>query len=137
MKERTLSIVKPEAVRKGLTEPIGERLKAAGLEIVARKKMTLTEAQARRFYDIHREQPFFESLVLYMASGEIVAQILEGENAVKRNREAMGATDPAKASAGTIRADYGESVEANAVHGSDSAETARQEIAFFFGADKP
>ena len=137
MKERTLSIVKPEAVRKGLTEPIGKRLKAAGLEIVARKKMTLTEAQARRFYDIHREQPFFESLVLYMASGEIVAQILEGENAVKRNREAMGATDPAKASAGTIRADYGESVEANAVHGSDSAETARQEIAFFFGADKP
>ena len=137
MKERTLSIVKPEAVRKGLTEAIGERLKAAGLEIVARKKMTLTEAQARRFYDIHREQPFFESLVLYMASGEIVAQILEGENAVKRNREAMGATDPAKASAGTIRADYGESVEANAVHGSDSAETARQEIAFFFGADKP
>lgn len=130
--ERTLSIIKPDATRRNLTGRINAMLEAAGLRIVAQKRLKLTREQAETFYAVHRERPFFESLVSFMTSGPVVVQVLEGENAVARNREVMGATDPKKAAPGTIRAEFAESIEANSVHGSDSAETAAQEIAYFF-----
>jgi len=130
--ERTLSIIKPDATRRNLTGMINARLEQAGLRIIAQKRLRLTLEQARRFYAVHKERPFFDSLCAFMTSGPVVVQVLEGENAVARNREIMGATNPANAAPGTIRADFAESVEANSVHGSDAPETARGEIAFFF-----
>ena len=130
--ERTLSIIKPDATRRNLTGAINARLEEAGLRIVAQRRLRLTLAQAESFYDVHRERPFYESLCTFMSSGPVVAQVLEGENAVARNREIMGATNPEEADAGTIRKDFAESLEANSVHGSDAPETAAQEIAFFF-----
>ena len=130
--ERTLSIIKPDAVRAGNIGAILSRLEAGGLRICAMRMQTLSRGQAEAFYAIHRERPFFQELVEFMTSGAIVAQVLEGENAVARNRELMGATNPKEAEPGTIRADFAESIEANAVHGSDSAENARTEIQFFF-----
>ena len=131
-KERTLSIIKPDATRRQLTDKINARFTARGLKIVAQKPMQLSRAQAEGFYDVHKERPFFGSLVAFMISGPVVVQVLEGDNAVALNREIMGATDPAKAAPGTIRKDFAESIEANSVHGSDSTETAKREIAFFF-----
>ncbi len=130
--ERTLSIIKPDATRRDLTGQINARLEAAGLRIVAQKRLRLTRAQAETFYEVHRERPFFAPLCDFMTSGPVVAQVLEGEGAVAKNRAIMGATDPAKAEAGTIRADFAESIEANSVHGSDSVENAAAEIAFMF-----
>jgi nucleoside-diphosphate kinase len=130
--ERTLSIIKPDATRRNLTGAINQRFEEAGLRIVAQKRLQLTQAQAEAFYGVHRERPFFKDLVAFMTSGPVVAQVLEGDGAVARNREVMGATDPAKADAGTIRKDFAENIEANSVHGSDSAENAAIEIAFFF-----
>ena len=130
--ERTLSIIKPDAVRAGNIGAILSRLEAGGLRICTMRMQTLSRGQAEAFYAIHRERPFFQELVEFMTSGAIVAQVLEGENAVARNRELMGATNPKEAEPGTIRADFAESIEANAVHGSDSAENARTEIQFFF-----
>ncbi len=130
--ERTLSIIKPDATRRNLTGAINQRFEEAGLRIVAQKRLQLTRAQAEAFYAVHRERPFFQDLVGFMISGPVVAQVLEGEGAVARNREVMGATDPAKADAGTIRKDFAENIEANSVHGSDSPENAATEIAFFF-----
>jgi nucleoside-diphosphate kinase len=130
--EQTLSIIKPDATRRNLTGQINARFEQAGLRIVAQKRLQLTLAQAEAFYNVHKARPFFKSLVEFMTSGSVVVQVLEGENAVARNREVMGATDPAKAAAGTIRKDFAESIEANSVHGSDSAETAAAEIRFFF-----
>ncbi|MDZ4737126.1 MAG: nucleoside-diphosphate kinase [Rhodospirillaceae bacterium] len=130
--ERTLSIIKPDATRRNLTGKINARFEDAGLRIVAQKRVRLSRAQAEAFYGVHRERPFFDSLCTFMTSGPVVVQVLEGENAVQRNRDIMGATDPAKAAAGTIRKDFAESVEANSAHGSDSAENAANEIAFFF-----
>ena len=132
--ERTLSILKPDATRRNLTGQVNARLEAAGLRIIAQKRLHLTTAQAEAFYAVHRERGFFRDLVTFMTSGPVVAQVLEGENAVARNREVMGATDPAKAAPGTIRKDFAESIEANSVHGSDSAENAAVEIGFFFAA---
>jgi nucleoside-diphosphate kinase len=131
-KERTFSIIKPDATRRNLTDKINARFTARGLHIVAQKKLQLTRSQAEEFYGVHKERPFFKSLVAFMISGPVVVQVLEGENAVALNREIMGATDPAKAAPGTIRKDFAESIEANSVHGSDSAEAAKNEIAFFF-----
>ncbi|MEJ0069953.1 MAG: nucleoside-diphosphate kinase [Pseudomonadota bacterium] len=130
--ERTLSIIKPDATRRNLTGKINACFEAAGLRIVAQKRLQLTKAQAERFYEVHKARPFFGELCSFMISGPVVAQVLEGEGAVARNREIMGATDPAKAAAGTIRKDFAESIEANSVHGSDSADNAAREIAFFF-----
>ncbi len=130
--ERTLSIIKPDATRRNLTGAINERFEKAGLRIVAQKRLRLTQDLAERFYAVHVQRPFYHSLVSFMISGPVVVQVLEGENAVSKNREVMGATDPAKADPGTIRKDFAESVEANSVHGSDSPENAAQEIAFFF-----
>ncbi len=130
--ERTLSILKPDATRRNLTGQINARFEEAGLRIVAQKRLHLTTAQAETFYGVHRERGFFRDLVTFMTSGPVVAQVLEGENAVAQHREVMGATDPAKAAAGTIRAAFAESIEANSVHGSDSVENAATEIAFFF-----
>jgi nucleoside-diphosphate kinase len=130
--ERTLSIIKPDATRRNLTGAINQRFEEAGLRIVAQKRLQLTQGQAEAFYGVHRERPFFKDLVAFMTSGPVVVQVLEGEGAVARNREVMGATDPAKADAGTIRKDFAENIEANSVHGSDSAENATIEIAFFF-----
>lgn len=132
MLERTFSIVKPEAVAKNLIGEIYSRFEKAGLRIVAARMMQMSREQAEGFYAVHKQRPFFNDLVNYMISGPVMAQVLEGEDAVKKNREVMGATDPKKAEPGTIRADFGESIEANAVHGSDAAETAAAEIAFFF-----
>jgi len=130
--ERTLSIIKPDATRRNITGKVIDRLESAGLRIVAQKRLRLTREQAEAFYAVHRERPFFESLCSYMTSGSVVVQVLEGENAVARNREIMGATNPADAAEGTIRKDFAESIEANAVHGSDSPDNAAVEIAFFF-----
>jgi nucleoside-diphosphate kinase len=130
--ERTLSIIKPDATRRNLTGAINARIEQAGLRIVAQKRLKLSREQAEAFYAVHRERPFFDSLCRFMTSGPVVVQVLEGEDAVQRYREVMGATDPAKAAPGTIRKDFAESIEANSVHGSDSAENARTEIAFFF-----
>ncbi len=131
-RERTLSIIKPDATRRNLTGKINAKFEEAGLRIVAQKRLHLTRQQAEKFYGVHAERPFFNDLCTFMTSGPVVAQVLEGENAVARNREIMGATNPAKADKGTIRAEFAESIEANSVHGSDAAETAKQEIAFFF-----
>ncbi len=130
--ERTLSIIKPDATRRNLTGRINACLEAAGLRIVAQKRLRLTRDQAQKFYQVHKERPFFNDLVTFMTSGPVVVQVLEGENAVARNREVMGATDPKQAAPGTIRAQFAEDIEANSVHGSDSAENAKTEIAFFF-----
>jgi nucleoside-diphosphate kinase len=130
--ERTLSIIKPDATRRSLTGKVNACLEGAGLRIIAQKRLWLTEAQAEAFYRVHRERGFFRDLVTFMVSGPVVAQVLEGENAVARNREIMGATNPANAAPGTIRAQFAESIEANTVHGSDSAENAAIEIGFFF-----
>ena len=130
--ERTLSIIKPDATRRNLTGKINAKLEDAGLRIVAQKRAQLTQTQAETFYAVHRERGFFAGLVAFMTSGPVVLQVLEGENAVAKNREVMGATDPAKAAAGTIRAEFAENIEANSVHGSDSAENAAVEIGYFF-----
>lgn len=130
--ERTLSIIKPDATRRNLTGKINARFEDAGLRVVAQKRTRLTREQAEKFYAVHAERSFFPELVEFMISGPVVVQVLEGENAVARNREIMGATNPANAAAGTIRKDFAESIEANSVHGSDGADTAAQEIAFFF-----
>jgi nucleoside-diphosphate kinase len=130
--ERTLSIIKPDATRRNLTGKINARFEERGLRIVAQKRLRLSRQQAEQFYAVHRERPFFNDLVTFMTSGPVVAQALEGENAVALNREVMGATNPANAAPGTIRKDFAESIEANSVHGSDSLENARTEIAFFF-----
>jgi nucleoside-diphosphate kinase len=130
--ERTLSIIKPDATRRNLTGKINARFEEAGLRIVAQKRMRLSRAQAEQFYAVHKQRPFFASLCEFMTSGPVVVQALEGDNAVARNREIMGATDPAKAAPGTIRKDFAESIEANSVHGSDSVENAATEVAFFF-----
>jgi len=134
--ERTLSIVKPDAVAKNVIGQISARLEAAGLKVIAARMMWLSQRQAEGFYAVHRERPFFRDLVKFMTSGPVMVQVLEGENAIARNRELMGATDPKKAAKGTIRADFAASIDANAVHGSDGPETARTEIAFFFPADE-
>ena len=130
--ERTLSIVKPDGVQKNVIGNVYGRFEKAGLRIIAARMMQLTQAQAEGFYAVHRERPFFKDLTRYMSSGPILVQVLEGDNAVAKNRELMGATDPKKADKGTIRADFAESIDANAVHGSDAAETAAVEVAFFF-----
>ena len=130
--ERTLSIVKPDGVARNLIGEVYRRFEQSGLRIVAARMLCMSEAQAERFYAVHRERPFYRSLVRYMSSGPIVAQVLEGDGAIARNREIMGATDPKQAARGTIRADLASSIEENVVHGSDSLETAAREIAFFF-----
>ena len=130
--ERTLSILKPDATRRNLTGAINERLERHGLRIIAQKRLSLTRALAERFYEVHAGRPFYQSLVASMIAGPVVVQVLEGEDAIARHRDIMGATDPAKAAPGTIRKDFALSIEANSVHGSDSAETAAREIAFFF-----
>ena len=130
--ERTLSIVKPDAVSKNVIGQIYSRFEKAGLKIVAARMLSLSQLQAEGFYAVHRGRPFFPDLVKFMVSGPIMVQVLEGEDAIARNRELMGATDPKKAARGTIRADFADSIDANAVHGSDAPETARTEIGFFF-----
>jgi len=130
--ERTFSIIKPDATRRNLTGAINQRFESAGLRIVAQKRLQMTEGQAKAFYAVHAARPFYGDLVSFMISGPVVVQVLEGENAVTRNREIMGATNPANADAGTIRKDFAESIEANSVHGSDSPENAKVEIAYFF-----
>jgi len=130
--ERTLSIIKPDGVQKNLIGEILSRFEKAGLQIVAARMMHLTNEQAESFYAVHRERPFFKDLVSYMCSGPVMVQVLEGESAISKNRDIMGATNPANADKGTIRADFADSIEENVVHGSDAAETATQEIAFFF-----
>jgi nucleoside-diphosphate kinase len=130
--ERTLSIIKPDATRRNLTGQINAKFEAAGLAVVASRRLHLTQAQAESFYAVHAHRPFFRDLVDFMISGPVVAQVLEGENAIQKNRDIMGATDPKKADPGTIRAEFAESIEANSVHGSDSPEAAAQEISYFF-----
>ena len=130
--ERTLSIIKPDAVAKNVIGKIYARFEEAGLKIVAARMMQLSRADAEGFYAVHRERPFFKDLVDFMISGPVMVQVLEGDGAIQKNRDLMGATDPRKAAPGTIRADFADSIDANAVHGSDAAETARTEIAFFF-----
>ncbi len=134
--ERTFSIIKPDAVAKNVIGEIVSRFEKNGLRIVASKMLHLSQEQAEGFYAVHKERPFFNDLVKFMISGPIVAQVLEGENAVLKNRELMGATNPKDAAPGTIRADFADSIDENAVHGSDAAETAKEEIAFFFSADE-
>jgi nucleoside-diphosphate kinase len=131
--ERTLSIVKPDGVAANLIGEVYRRFEQAGLRIIAARMRQLSEREAEAFYAVHRERPFFKDLVKYMTSGPVMVQVLEGENAIARNREIMGATDPKKAAPGTIRADFAKSIEQNVVHGSDGPETAAREIAFFFG----
>ena len=134
--ERTFSIIKPDATRRNLTGQILSRLEEGGLRVIAQKRIHMTQEQAEGFYAVHRERPFFADLVKFMTSGAVVVQVLEGENAVMRNREIMGATNPADAAEGTIRRDFAESIEANSAHGSDSLENAATEIAFFFKDDE-
>ena len=130
--ERTFSIIKPDATRRNLTGKINAKFEEAGLRIVAQRRILMSKAQAEEFYGVHKARPFFAGLVTFMTSGPVVIQVLEGEDAIATNRRIMGATDPAKADAGTIRAEFAEDIEANSVHGSDSAENAATEIAFFF-----
>jgi nucleoside-diphosphate kinase len=130
--ERTLSIIKPDATKRNHTGEIVARFEKAGLRVVAQRRMRLSTQQAQAFYAVHKERPFYKSLVEFMTSGPVVVQVLEGESAIAKNREVMGATDPSKAAAGTIRKDFAESIEANSVHGSDAPETAANEIRFFF-----
>jgi nucleoside-diphosphate kinase len=134
--ERTLSIIKPDAVAKNVIGQIYARFEAAGLKIVAARMVHLSRTQAEGFYAVHRQRPFFGDLVKFMISGPVMIQVLEGENAIQKNRDLMGATDPKKAAAGTIRADFADSIDANAVHGSDGAATAMTEIAFFFASSE-
>ena len=135
-KERTLSIIKPDATRRNLTGKINARIEEAGLRIIAQKRLWLSTAQAQKFYEVHKERPFYNDLVKFMTSGPIVVQVLEGEGAVKKYRDVMGATDPAKADKGTIRKEFAESIERNSVHGSDSPENAATEIGLNFKADE-
>jgi nucleoside-diphosphate kinase len=130
--ERTLSIIKPDAVAKNVIGQIYSRFESAGLKVIAARMAHLSRAEAEAFYGVHRERPFFGELVGFMVSGPVMIQVLEGESAIQKNRDLMGATDPKKAAAGTIRADFADSIDANAVHGSDGPDTARNEIAFFF-----
>ena len=130
--ERTFSIIKPDAVRRNITGKILQKFEDGGLRVVASKRIQMTEEQAKQFYAVHSERPFYMDLVNFMTSGPVVVQVLEGENAIARNREIMGATNPADAEPGTIRAEFAESIEANSVHGSDAPETAAEEIIFFF-----
>ena len=130
--ERTFSIIKPDATARNLTGAVNALIEKAGLRIVAQKRIRMSREQAETFYAVHKARPFFGELVEFMTSGPVVVQVLEGDNAIAKNREVMGATDPAKAAAGTIRKDFAESIEANSVHGSDAPETAREEIRFFF-----
>ncbi|HEX4779483.1 MAG TPA: nucleoside-diphosphate kinase [Usitatibacter sp.] len=132
MAERTLSIIKPDATSRNLTGKVNAVIEAAGLRIVAARMMHLSRQQAEGFYAVHRERPFFRDLVDFMISGPVLVQVLQGENAIAKNRELMGATDPKKAAKGTIRADFAQSIDANAVHGSDAPETAKAEIEYFF-----
>ncbi len=132
--ERTFSIIKPDAVKKNAIGKIMARFEAAGLRVIAARMMHLSTAEAEGFYAVHRERPFFRDLVSFMISGPVVVQVLEGENAIAKNRELMGATDPKKAAKGSIRADFADSIDANAVHGSDAVDTARTEISYFFPA---
>ncbi|MBP6012273.1 MAG: nucleoside-diphosphate kinase [Alphaproteobacteria bacterium] len=132
MTERTFSIIKPDATRRNLTGKVIDRLEGAGLRVIAQKRIWMTQKQAEGFYAVHKARPFFHDLVKFMTSGPVVVQVLEGANAVAKNREVMGATDPAKAAPGTIRKDFAESIEANSVHGSDSPENAANEIKYFF-----
>jgi nucleoside-diphosphate kinase len=134
--ERTFSIIKPDATKRNITGKIIAKFEDAGLRVVAQRRIRMTKEQAENFYGVHRERPFFNDLVAFMTSGPVVVQVLEGENAVARNREIMGATNPADAADGTIRKEFAESIEANSVHGSDAPETAAEEIAFFFKADE-
>ena len=130
--ERTFSIIKPDATRRNITGKIIAKFEDAGLSVVAQRRIQMTREQAESFYGVHRERPFFNDLVAFMTSGPVVVQVLEGETALARNREIMGATNPAEAVEGTIRKEFAESIEANSVHGSDAPETAAEEIAFFF-----
>lgn len=130
--ERTFSIIKPDATRRNLTGAINDRLEKSGLRIIAQRRLQMTKQQAEGFYAVHEQRPFFAGLVKFMISGPVVVQVLEGDNAIAKYRELMGATDPAKAASGTIRKDFAESIEANSVHGSDSPENANREITFFF-----
>ena len=130
--ERTLSIIKPDATRRNLTGKIIAKFEEAGLKVVASRRLKLSQADAEAFYGVHKERPFFKDLVSFMISGPVVVQVLEGEGAILKNRDLMGATDPKKAAAGTIRADFADSIDANAVHGSDAPETAAVEVGFFF-----
>jgi nucleoside-diphosphate kinase len=132
--QRTLSIIKPDGVARNLTGEILRRFEQAGLRVAAIRKLQLSEAEVAAFYAVHRERPFFKDLITFMSSGPVVVAVLEGDDAIARNRDLMGATNPAEAAPGTIRADFAESIDANTVHGSDSPETAAQEIAFFFSA---
>jgi len=134
--ERTFSMIKPDATRRNITGKIIDRLESAGLRVVASKRVHMSKAQAEAFYAVHRERPFFEELTTFMSSGPTVVQVLEGENAIARNREVMGATNPKDAAPGTIRADFAESIGENAVHGSDAPETAAEEIAFWFAGSE-
>jgi len=134
--ERTLSIIKPDATARNLTGKINAKFEEGGLRIVAQKRVKLTREQAEGFYAVHRARPFFGELVDFMCSGPVVVQVLEGENAIVRNREIMGATDPAKAAKGTIRAEFARSIGENSVHGSDAPETAKEEVAYFFAASE-
>jgi nucleoside-diphosphate kinase len=132
--ERTLSIIKPDAVAKNVIGRIYQRFEDSGLKVIAARMTQLSQAEAEGFYAVHRERPFFKDLVGFMISGPVMVQVLEGDNAILKNRDLMGATDPKKAAAGTIRADFADSIDANAVHGSDATDTARNEIAYFFPA---
>ena len=134
--ERTFSIIKPDATRRNLTGQINARFEEAGLRIVAQKRIRMSKEQAEQFYAVHKDRPFYADLVAFMTSGPVVVQVLEGDNAIARNREVMGATNPAEAAEGTIRKDFAESIEANSVHGSDGPDTAKQEIAFFFSEEE-
>ncbi|MEO0960986.1 MAG: nucleoside-diphosphate kinase [Pseudomonadota bacterium] len=134
--ERTFSIVKPDATKRNITGKVIDRLETAGLRVIASKRLQLTKEKAEGFYAVHKERPFFNDLVAFMTSGPVVVQVLEGENAIAKNREVMGATTPAEAAPGTIRADFAESIEANSVHGSDAPETAAEEIKYFFSDDE-
>ena len=134
--ERTLSIIKPDATHRNLTGRIITKFEESGLRVVAQKRLHLTRDRAEGFYAVHKERPFFDSLCAFMSSGPVIVQVLEGEKAIQRNRDIMGATNPEEAAAGTIRAEFAESIEANSVHGSDSPDTAAQEIAFFFNEDE-
>lgn len=134
--ERTFSIVKPDATKRNITGKVIDRLETAGLRVIASKRLQLTKEKAEGFYAVHSERPFFNDLVAFMTSGPVVVQVLEGENAIAKNREVMGATNPADAAPGTIRADFAESIEANSVHGSDAQETAAEEIKYFFADDE-
>ncbi len=134
--ERTFSIIKPDATRRNITGKIIDRLESASLRVIAQKRIHMSRDQAEGFYAVHKERPFFNDLVSFMISGPVVVQVLEGEDAIAKNREVMGATNPEDADPGTIRADFAENIEANSVHGSDGPDTAKTEIAFFFGDDE-